>query len=33
VDRRMKNEARRPLVQEGLEQPHTVKPRLLAGAR
>ena len=33
VDRRAKNEARRPLVNEGLEQPHTVKPRLLAGAR
>jgi hypothetical protein len=33
VDRRTRNESRRPMVQEGLEQPHAVKPRLLAGAR
>jgi hypothetical protein len=33
VARRMKNESRRPVVNQGLEQPHEVRVRLLAGAQ
>jgi len=33
VARRAKNESRRPIVNQGLEQPHDVRVRLLAGAQ
>ena len=33
VERRAKNESRRPIVNQGLEQPHDVRVRLLAGAQ